>query len=75
MTCQELNDWQLRYANSIAPSTSKFIKVMGYSLFVMFNSTRTQTIFYGLQTDTVNAVEYLSSEPKIAFTIYGSEDA
>ena len=31
--CQELNDWQLRYANSIAPSTSKFIKVMGYSLW------------------------------------------
>ena len=65
--CQELNDWQLRYANSIAPSTSKFIK------FVTFNSTCAQTIFYGLRTDTISAIEYLSFEPKIAFSIYGSE--
>ena len=41
----------------------------------MFNSACAQTIIYGLRTDTISAVEYLSFEPKIAFTIYGSEDA
>ena len=47
---------------------------MGYSLFVTFNCACTRTILYVLWTDAISAVEYLFFiEPKIAFSVYGSE--
>ena len=50
-------------------------KVTGYCLLVTFNCACARMILYGLGTDVVSAVEYhFFFEPKIAFSIYGSEE-
>ena len=50
------------------------LKVTGYSLLVTFNCACAQTILYGLWTDAISDIEYLFLEPKIVFSVYGSEE-
>ena len=52
------------------------VKVTGYSLLVTFNCTCAWTILYGLWTDAISAIKYLFFffEPKITFSVYGSEE-
>ena len=55
---------------SIFESILKYcIKVTGYSSLVLFKKT-----LHGLWTDAISAVECLFFEPKIASSIYGSEE-
>ena len=49
------------------PIVLHLLLVMGYSLFVTFNSTCAQMIFYGLPSDTISAVEYFWTKNSIQY--------
>ena len=50
------------------------VKVTGYSLLILFNCACAWTTLHGLWTDAISAVQCLYFEPKIASSIYESEE-